>query len=222
MFSQIFGDLKVSANTPIPDKEQWFSIACGSNSVSLLFNETKTLRIKSTGIWTHSVLFWRGKLTPEFTLFKDALEDSCVIYQSDDVVALYLKNNVDYGSFRVSCRLHKSGNVDIRNNIGNPMLKLLDDLHDLYRKDKDIHACIKRLLNVPLNTDLEGVSYDTKMIRRRLYDEFTKPFIDDPVTQSLIYESEMEKALNLKRREYIRSIMVMMFTTARRLHEIDV
>lgn len=221
MFSQMFGDLKVMASTPINSKDQWFAIACGSNSVSLLYGETKTLRIKSTGVWTHSVLFWRGPLTTEFTLFKDALEDNCVIYQSKEIVAIYLKNNVDYGSFRVSCRLHKSGNVEVRSNIGNPMLKTLDDIHDLYKWDKGIHVCINRLLNIPLNTDLEGSSYDTQQIRLRLYNEFTKPFIEDPVTQSLIYEKEMEKALNIKRRQYIRSIMVMMFTTALRLKKLD-
>jgi hypothetical protein len=222
VFSQTFGDLKVMASTPITDKEQWFAIACGSNSVNLLFGDTKTLRIKSTGVWTHSVLFWRGKLTPEFTLFKEALEDNCVIYQSEDVVVLYLKNNVDYGSFRVSCRLHKSGNIEVRSNIGNPMLNTLDDIHNLYKANKGIHVCINRLLDIPLNTDLEGSSYTTKEIRQRLYKEFTKPFIDDPATQSLIYETQMEKALNIKRRQYIRSIMVMMFTAARRLSEIDV
>lgn len=221
MANTLFGDLTVVTNTPLPIEKQWFTIACGSNSVSLMFGDHKTLRINSIGVWSHSVLFWQGELDKDFSLLLESLPSGSVIYKNDKVLILYLKNSVAYGCLRVSLKLHKNNEPQICNNASNVMLSKLDGLYDLYSKRGNISACLNYWVNAPLNTDLEGSSYDTKLIREKIYTEFTSKVTqqEDNIPDEI--ERLMLRSLDIPRKDIIRQIIVDMYFMGNRLSKLD-
>lgn len=222
MKSYMFDDLKILTHTELDPSVQWNAIACSGNGVNLAFADTKILHIKGTGIWTHSIVVWQGIYTDEFALFKGALSTNAVVYKNKEAVVLYLRNNKNYGCLQVSCRLHKSGNIVFQNNIGNPTLKLLDELYVMYMCGKSINACMNQLMGNAHSLDLTGVSYDATSLRRRVYTFFTKPFLDDPGEACKFYEEQMALALDVRRKTVIRRIFVVLFEYALSLRELDV
>lgn len=221
MKTYTFGDLKVLTNTDIDTNSQWNSIACNSRGVNLSFSDTKFLHIKGTGVWTHSVVIWAGEYTPLFREFKKALSTNSIIYKNKEVVALYLSNNKHYGSLQVSCKLHKSGEVILKNNLGNHTLKMLDELYEMYIDNRTINECMNQLMSFPHSIDLMGCSHDTIMMRRLIYDTFTEPFTLGPDTACKEYEDEMALALNVKRKLRIRQIFVELYAYAVSLAKLD-
>lgn len=214
MANTTFGDLTVVTNTALPSDQQWFTVACSGNAVNLMFGEHKTLRISSIGVWTHSVLFWRGELNKAFQLLIDAIPSNTVIYRNAEVLVLYLKNNFDYGCLQVSVRLHKNHEMTIRNLTPDPLLKKLDELYDVYVMHQDVNACLNHWVSAPLNTDLMGSSFDTKQIRERIHTTFTKEFIEDPEGAGAEIEHAMSHALNVPRVYKIKYIIARMFKYA--------
>lgn len=221
MFNSVFGDLTLVTNTELPIHKQWFTVACSDNSVTMSFGESKTLRINSMGLWTHSVLFWQGELDADFKLLLDTLPDSSVIYKNSKIIAIYLKNNVDYGCLRVSLRLHKNAEPVIRNLVDDKYLEKLDTLYDIYTDKMDINACLNFWVGAPLNTDLKGSSYDTKLVRKKIYNDFTAPFLEDHLAVSAEMENKMGMALNVPRVDKIRYIIVRMFKLSKELQTLD-
>lgn len=214
MTNTVFGDLTVVTNAELDTTKQWFTVACSDNSVNLMFGDSKTLRINSVGVWSHSVLFWQGKLDDAFEAFVKSLPPGCVIYKNDYVLVLYLKNNYDYGCLRVSVRLHKNHDVIIRNLMSDKYLEKLDRLYDLYIDTMSVDQCLNSWVNKPLNTDLNGVSYDTKQILDLIYQSFTKEFLEDPDAFGGDMEHAMSSALNVPRVQKIRYIISRMFSRA--------
>lgn len=221
MFNNVFGDLTVVTNTELPVHQQWFTVACSDNSVSMSFGEAKTMRINSMGLWTHSVLFWQGPLTTDFKLLVDALPEGTTIYKNDKIMAIYLKNNVDYGCLQVSIRLHKNTEMVVRNLVPDEYLKKLDGLYELYIDKMDVNSCLNYWVGEALNTDLSGESYTTKKIRASIYHEFTSAFIEDIDGASAEMENKMSLALNVPRIEKIRYIIARMFRRAKEIHKLD-
>lgn len=218
MFNSVFDDLTVVTNTELPVNKQWFTVACSDNSVTLSFGESKTLRINSIGLWTHSVLFWQGELDADFKLLLETLPDSSIIYKNSKIIAIYLKNNVDYGCLRVSLRLHKNSEPVIRNLVHDKYLEKLDKLYEIYTDTMDVNACLNFWVGAPLNTDLTGSSYDTQLVRKKIYNEFTAPFLEDHQSVSAEMENKMGMALNVPRVIKIRYIIARMFGLAKNLH----
>lgn len=220
MFNVKLGDLTIVTNTPLPVDQQWFSVACSDNAVTLMFGDNKTLRINSVGLWTHSVLFWQGELDISFKLLVDSLPAGNVIYKNDDVIALYLRNNHDYGCLQLSVRLHKNNEMIIRNLQEDVYLGKLDALFALYSKDHNVDACLNFWVNKPLNINLDGDSYTSQLIRKDIFNEFTKEFIEDPESTSSDIENKMAAALKVGRVDKIRYIIARMFKRARELNDL--
>ena len=221
MAAVTFGDLKIITNTELPTSNQWFNIACGNNAVTLLFGENKTLRVNSMGVWTHSLLFWQGAHDAAFSLFMETLPEGHLVYQNKDITVLYLKNDIGYGCLRVSLKLQKSGYRELNNNMNNVMARRLDELFNLYNDTKNINQCLKFWTKLPLNLDLNGVSYDTISSRREIYTGFTEPLERDPVSATMQIESILNECFNKMRAQAVRFIFSEMYELARKLKLLD-
>lgn len=206
-----FGDLTVYTGKALPLNNRCFTIPCHVDGVTLDFGELKSLRIRGKGKWTHCVLFWQGALTEPILKVIDSLPEGHVIYQNRAVTLIHLKNDSYYGCLEFSLYLDKGGEIDVRNNISNTELMKLDTIYEIYNGTGDLNKCLNLWVDAPIKTDLKGTSGDTQRILDKIYEEFTRPLLDNPDKVSDDLEKLMAMAHPVSRIVTIREIIVKMF-----------
>ena len=185
MHVQTLDGLRLITQVPINlDNAGMFIIGCSPEMVNLNFGEPKQLRVKSCGVWTHSLFGWVGPMTNALKAFTKTLPKHTHVISLPHVNIWLLKNNHAYGTLAISALITKGGHCEVLNNLDNEEIIKLDRAASAYRYSGKAEAALKLLFGI--------------------YDSFTLPFTENPDKEGEKYEALLAKCFDVSNKFYLR------------------
>ncbi len=185
MHVQTLDGLRLITQVPINlDNTGMFIIGCSPEMVNLNFGEPKQLRVKSCGVWTHSLFGWVGPITNALKAFTKTLPKHTYVISLPHVNIWLLKNNHAYGTLAISALITKGGHCEVLNNLDNEEIIKLDRVASAYRYSGKAEAALKILFGI--------------------YDSFTLPFTENPDKEGEKYEALLAKCFDVSNKFYLR------------------
>lgn len=207
MYTTTFDKLRIITQAPIKFEDtSMFIVGCSPEMVNLTFGDTKQLRVKSCGVWTHSLFGWVGPMTQSLKAFTNTLPKHTRVISTPQVSIWLLKNNHPYGTMAISATINKSGRCEVLNNIDNHEIVHLDRVATTYRHTGKVDTALKLLFNI--DADINFLDDTPKAIEARkvLFDSFTLPFTEDPEKESQKYESLLAKSFDVSNKYFFRQL----------------
>lgn len=207
MHVQTLDGIRLITQVPIRlDNGGMFIIGCSPEMVSLNFGEPKQLRIKSCGVWTHSLFGWVGPMTNALKAFVKTLPRHTQVISMPDVNIWLLKNNHAYGTLAISALINKGGHCEVLNNLDNAEIVKLDKAATAYRYGGKIDIALKILFNIDESINLLDDTEIAAKARCTIYDSFTLPFTENPDKEGQKYERLLAKSFDVSNKHFLRQL----------------
>ena len=205
MHVQTLDGLRLITQVPINlDNAGMFIIGCSPEMVNLNFGEPKQLRVKSCGVWTHSLFGWVGPMTNALKAFTKTLPKHTHVISLPHVNIWLLKNNHAYGTLAISALITKGGHCEVLNNLDNEEIIKLDRAASTYRYSGKAEAALKILFGIYDSVNLLDNTESAINARSIIYDSFTLPFTENPDKEGEKYEALLAKCFDVSNKFYLR------------------
>ena len=221
MHIQTLDGLRLITQMPINlENAGMFIIGCSPEMVNLNFGEPKQLRVKSCGVWSHSLFGWVGPMPTALKIFTKSLPKHTCVISLPHVNIWLLKNNHAYGTLAISALITKGGHCDVLNNLDNEEIVKLDKAAVAYRYTGKVDTALKLLFNIYDSINLLDNTEAAVNARSIIYDSFTLPFTENPDKEGQRYEELLARSFDVSNKFYLRQFFAEAYQFAVQLEKL--